>query len=634
MLALNQAHTSYSPNNRHDLPYLWVSNIFDSPARELQRYFAEVFDPIKQPQEVPTGIHVMLLDPQTEDFRSSEPTIKSIGYRLLEAGCDVEIRQLHQPLSHIISDAFTAKEFMMGLSDTLKTFEDWMDGLNSPLSMNEAAVLAKLALQHPEGVRCNLELERIRKRADMSSFDWNQFIKKLERDIHKAIDAKEAQTKRERLKLELSSYSRITDPFEQLDERKRIQKTYGLSPEDFKQLLKAQQSAERTSAQKPRLLTFKETLEIESKSLDWLIPTYVPRKTSTIITGLPGVGKTIFATDMAYAIATGSEFLNEKCQQGKVLLINSDQPLAVTKTYLRDRGFDEGEDNIRIVGPGEATAAWTIKELLLLEEWMDEYQPDVVIIDSIRRAVTHPLGIEEKSDTVGVWMAEVERIVCKRAALVWIHHENKDEQKSGVERSSGNTDIIAQPSAHFRIERTNKTNPADPKRRLSMPKVRAFAPVTVDMSFNPELCSFDFIGFVGASEEDIKESESIGKQILELLEGRPGVGYEGRELKELFGFNFYKPLSRMVAQGIIDKRKSELNPRGMVYYVTATPDTQVEADKLTFSNGDLVRGQAPSGEFVEGRVDGVGEAVGIAILTDGQPPNRVLVKKESIVKLA
>jgi chromosome segregation and condensation protein ScpB len=55
------------------------------------------------------------------------------------------------------------------------------------------------------------------------------------------------------------------------------------------------------------------------------------------------------------------------------------------------------------------------------------------------------------------------------------------------------------------------------------------------------------------------------EQILSFLESRRGIGFEGNEFKAMFGESCYSVLSRMVARGLITKRRSTVNKKGKVY---------------------------------------------------------------------
>jgi len=255
-----------------------------------------------------------------------------------------------------------------------------------------------------------------------------------------------------------------------------------------------------------------------------------------------------------------------------VLIINSDQPLNITASYLSDRGFDQDDPNWKVVGPNRDMAAWTIKDLELLESWLEEFQPDLVIIDSIRTTICYPLGIEEKSEIVGHWMKEVERLVMRYGSLLWVHHDNKDKNLSGVSRASGSTAITGNVSVHWRLEKTNNDD-SDPKRVFSMPKTRGFEPITANLKYESVSGQWIYEGRAGESPETAQNNQTLQQKILELLAQRPDVGFEGKEIKDLLegSDSVHTVLSRMVQRGIVGKRKSKTNSakNAKVYFLSS-----------------------------------------------------------------
>ncbi len=431
------------------------------------------------------------------------------------------------------------------------------------LTKREAIEQAKAIIQAGlDEIEEAIELDDLREQANLTISFWErQILLPLRRSLQS-----------QRLKLEIQAYFKETDTVKQITERSRIVSRYHLTNKEFEQQCHAIRYAEKQNSQKPRLLTPKELFNLESENLDFLVPGYLPRYVSGLVSGLPGAGKSLVTIDLAYAIATGGEFLGEKVKLGKVLIINSDQPLNITASYLSDRGFDQDNPNWKVVGPNRDMAAWTIKDLELLESWLEEFQPDLVIIDSIRTTICYPLGIEEKSEIVGHWMKEVERLVMRYGSLLWVHHDNKDKNLSGVSRASGSTAITGNVSVHWRLEKTTNDD-SDPNRLFSMPKTRGFEPITANLKYESASGQWIYQGRVGESAETAQNNQTLQQKILDLLEQRLDVGFEGKEIKDLLGGSdsVHTVLSRMVQRGIIGKRKSKTNSakNAKVYFLSS-----------------------------------------------------------------
>jgi hypothetical protein len=462
--------------------------------------------------------------------------------------------------------------------------ENWLK------SQAELSLSLRAALDIAQDILCddaistkdrNIELEELRGRCEtVSSFDWNKYIADLEAEIHAAVNK---TGKSDRLKLEIQAWLRVSDPFEQELERIRILTHYQLKEKSFERMAQAMRLAENESANKSLPLSIGDLFSLESQPLRWLAPGFMPAKTSALLSGLPGSGKSLLALDLAYAICRGEKFLGEQCAKGKVLYIASDQPLNQTRQYLWERGFEDS-DPLTVVGEGQGMSAWSVRKLEDLESWLLLGGFNLVIVDSIRSTICYPIGLEEKSEHIGHWMKETERLVIGHgSSLLWIHHDNKDKDLKGVSRSSGSTAIPANVSVHLRIENASGDETC-PMRRLTMPKTRNFEAQSLEIQFKPETYEWELIGRTGESPEVARDNQTLGQKIQALLQKHPGVGLEVSEIKQALGNSpsVYTVLSRLEAQGILGKRRSATNSKVKVYYIA---DTSSNTFHLTGGGG-------------------------------------------------
>lgn len=457
-----------------------------------------------------------------------------------------------------------------GLPEDL--FYDYCDRCNPPLNNKEANSIWKNA---DKGNRtASLSDEAILN--CVKAWQKKQTIFKTNSMSTKKADSltSSSEASAKKLRLEISRYLATTDGFLKEVVKHEIMTIFPrLSNAAFEKLCNEQKFDESRNGSLQSFMRMKDFLEQDETPLNFLVDGYCLQKSSGILSGLPGAGKTLAAMQLAYAVAIGDSFLNEKCKQAPILFISMDQPSNITRRYMLDMGF-ANIDNFFVVSETQATSGWTIKDLELLEQWLDEIKPGLVIIDSIRTTICYPLGIEEKSEMVGRYMKDVERLVCKYGSLLWIHHDNKDKEKHGVSRASGSTAIVGNASFHWRLEKASKDD-SDPNRILTMPKTRGFESVSVNLKFNPGLCCFEYLGLLGESEEVAKQKTTLEQKILALLQTKPDIGFEVEEIKNCVACSdsIYSILSRMVTRGKIGRRRSQTNPKSKVYYVTS--DTQV-----------------------------------------------------------
>ncbi|MBD2346835.1 AAA family ATPase [Anabaena subtropica] len=518
------------------------------------------------------------------DVESSDPSSKFYGG---EEKCWLKICQLNQEIYEVkcpsnIKVTLSNTNYQISSSsnnsgvkstNTKKTTEFM-------LTQDEAIEKAKVIInQGLDELEENLLLEKIRQQAGFKDYFWERkILNPLRRDFLAT-----------RLKLEIQAYLRETNPQRQITERNRILSRYHITTKEFEQQCQAIQYAEKQNQQKPQPLTLQEVFALENEGLSWLVEGIIPKGASGILSGLPGASKTLWTADLAYSMVSGTPFLGEKTRNGKVLMINSDQPLNITANYLSHRGFDN-EPNIRVIGETRNMAAWTIKDLESLELWLQEFQPDLVIIDSIRATIIHPLGIEEKSESIGHWLKEVERLIIRYGGtLLWVHHDNKNKDDTGVSRASGSTAIAGSVSFHYRIEKASKDQ-SDPHRIFSMAKTRGYEPVTLKLMYDATTGVFQNLGHFGESLDNAQQSQSLRQCILEFLDQHPGVGYEPEEIQNAVGGNnIGVELCKMHQRGMVSKSKSPNNTRRKVYCRNATqsplPDVSVP---LVNQNSEII----------------------------------------------
>ena len=75
----------------------------------------------------------------------------------------------------------------------------------------------------------------------------------------------------------------------------------------------------------PRILTIAELIEEAEAKRDWLVDDLLLLESTTLIVGPPKIGKSHFARELAFAVATGQPFLGRSVKQGEVLYLSLDR---------------------------------------------------------------------------------------------------------------------------------------------------------------------------------------------------------------------------------------------------------------------------------------------------------------------
>ncbi len=354
-----------------------------------------------------------------------------------------------------------------------------------------------------------------------------------------------------KLKLDIQLLIKEADPIRKLQRKSEICSFYRIRGKDLEDLVR--QIERSQSTKEVKAYSFTELLQLETEALNWLIPELLPVGETIILSAAPKAGKTLLAIDAAFAIATGEgDFLGEKVKQGKVLLVEADESLSSTRAKLLKRGFREG-DNISIL------PSWNISQLDKLESMLEDFRPDLVIIDSLRR-IHHGCTISENSAEFADSIYTLKELLGRyKASGILIHHSNKDKEAMGVGKLRGSSAIAGAVWGTWQLDHipvsdpnTKKLiiDPKDPRRILSV-----FARDTEGQTVQIEL-DLENNSWIKQQAEEEAETKSFRDRILKVLEKNNHLpGLSGREIIQLLGEEgkgAYTILNRMVNKKLIN----------------------------------------------------------------------------------
>jgi hypothetical protein len=317
--------------------------------------------------------------------------------------------------------------------------------------------------------------------------------------------------------------------------------------------------------------------------LEYLIPGMLPKGDTVLLIADPKVGKSLLAYDAAFTIATGeSDFLGEKTQQGKVLIVQTDEPQHSTKSRLLKRGFRrEDAANVQYINQ------FNISQLLKLEEKLEEFRPSLVVIDSLRR-INAGREISENSAEFADQIYELKELLTRYGASgIIIHHANKNPDATGIQRSRGSSSIPGAVWGIWDFQRVPKTKTEGGKRKTYYEPKDLTRTLTVtsrdgesmklclelDLENNHWISS----GEEGISSEELQQSKSQGLQVLERLQSVAPTGLEAQEINETLGLGrgIYSVLNRLLDRRLIGTRQSDTDKRKTVYYC---PKSSLDGD--------------------------------------------------------
>jgi hypothetical protein len=427
--------------------------------------------------------------------------------------------------------------------------------------------------------------------------DRDEFIQRLEEEIHKAVAARieeqGANDPDERLKLELKALLSETDPIKRMRRRAEIASHYRLKTSDIEQALKYLDERSKTS--KPRRMGLDELFDLPQTGAEYVIPGMLPVGETALLVADPKAGKSLLAYDAAFAIATGeSHFLGEPTKQGKVLIIQCDESISTARGRLLKRGFrHEDKGNVQFVD------SFNITQLDLLEEWLESFRPTLVIVDSLRR-ISAGRELSENSAEFADAVYQLKELITRyNAAGILIHHSSKNQEAVGVGRVRGSSAIAGAVWGVWQLDHIPKPDPNNKKRLIIDPKdpTRILSIIARDtegqrlrIELDPENNHWLNLGEDGVEESELQERKTNATRIVELLKRVSPVGLEAREINDELniGRGIYSVLNRLLGQRIIGSRPSTKDRRRTVYYYPknggdSPPPTPTEPDVIEYA---------------------------------------------------
>lgn len=391
---------------------------------------------------------------------------------------------------------------------------------------------------------------------------FQRFVKAVRRDKSKF-----------RYKKELQVINQISCPIDKAERISQTAQSYGIPVWQVEKNLtdiKRQQSTPET-----KVYDLAEFFNQTSEALEWLIPELLPKGEMVLLVGAPKDGKTLLSIDAAFCAATGEDtFLGHRLGNPmKVLIISVDESAQSTKAKLLKRGFRASDaKNVRVM------SSWDISQMQKLEAQLENFRPDLVIVDSLKR-INCGREISENSaefaDSIYLLKESLNRY---GAAGILIHHTSKNSENLGVHRARGSSAISGACWGQWQLDRIPvmdkesrkmKFDPKDPRRKFSAFN-RDSDGVELLVEFNPENNSWESKGEVGADEGEQQQSEAWRDRILKVMQQNAHTELSGREIVELLSaseekFTVYKTLNRMVAKKLINCHPAPGDKRFNVY---------------------------------------------------------------------
>jgi len=401
-----------------------------------------------------------------------------------------------------------------------------------------------------------------------NGMNTGDFIERIEAEIHKAVNERQAQqnqdlqplklSKTEEVKLKIKLWLEESDVTAKIIQKSEICSHYRISDKAFDAI--AATLDENSSKPKAKIYDPAEFMALPTAGSLLLAPG-IAGSGVTIVGGSGGVGKTTLAYHLAGAVIMRDEFLGEvPTRQGSVLFVSSDEPHAFAQDKLINRGITHGY---------KMMIDWDVSQWSDLEMTVEDMRPALVIVDSFN-AIHNDDNFDENSTQASQTVKKLERLSVKYSVpIVLIHHLGKSKDNKGVNKLRGNTAIAASCSSVLILETIEGT-----AKSLTQPKIRGSEPLNLIVKMDVENGRFE------VTEGNVADdaTKSLAQRLKDFFTANPGCFFEMTELQGQFPGQDRKvltnSLNRLVNQGHIIKRPSKINPRFKVYGTERTGENE------------------------------------------------------------
>ncbi|MEN6370808.1 MAG: AAA family ATPase [Armatimonadota bacterium] len=190
--------------------------------------------------------------------------------------------------------------------------------------------------------------------------------------------------------------------------------------------------------------TAQEIADMLVANTPFVVEGYVPRGTSTLISGEGESGKSLITEHLAMAVANGFDWMGHAVDKGPVIILDRENTaefdlkprLPALRAGFEAEGHEISLENIIIPELPERFALNDLDSILALSELCESVKPTLVIVDSLGDFITG--GDSNSADSMFTVFNNVNSLMRKHncAALV-IHHLRKRGDGSNGNNSAG-----------------------------------------------------------------------------------------------------------------------------------------------------------------------------------------------------
>ena len=299
----------------------------------------------------------------------------------------------------------------------------------------------------------------------------------------------------------------------------------------------------------------------ELPARDYLLDSALSTTARWLISGDTGVGKTLLALELGFAMAAGADFLKWKgVRSARVMYIDGEMPAETMKERIETAAAIYGNEvqlyayNRDDLGPDAIPALNKPEGQTWLWREIEAVKPDAIIFDSMMCLLVGPLSEEE---TWAPCLPLIRQLSARRIAQVWLNHTSHDATRSfGTKTKEWEFDGVILLSKH----------PTDDTAvLLQFTKARLRTPKTAGL-FKPQLIRRAENGWT-TEAASVGGPETIGQRklawlkdvYLELADGvAASLGHDGAPVRKV---DIDAIRHRMIERGYLTTEEGKLPGR-------------------------------------------------------------------------
>lgn len=298
-----------------------------------------------------------------------------------------------------------------------------------------------------------------------------------------------------------------------------------------------------------RLETLEEIQAAANEVLEWILHGILPKEGLILMHAPGGCGKTRLFYDWAFCVATGQPWngiFSVTAPRRKVLLVQTDESATEMYIALDTLGFNQSH-NLRFL------RNWSVENTAGLKKAIDEFDPDLILIDSLNSVSPNCLISENDAEYARPVLALRRLSEMTGKNIFLIHHSNKEGDVRG------SSAIKAACSMEMKLSRDPQFPQPDSGRRIfTIGKTRCYRrPSEYAIDFDPETGKWDWLG--EASKQETGEIDlPLKEKIVNFLSTHRNQRFEYEELHQELGGGLHsirRAACQLASDGIISRAR-------------------------------------------------------------------------------